>query len=295
MTGNDVPDAPPSAPPLPYGFDLENPILPGEIAEQALTAGGYPYAKALKRKRYEKDLRALQIELLKLQYWIRESGTRLVAIFEGRDTAGKGGTINRITQHLNPRHAKVVALAKPTEAERGQWYFQRYTAHMPTAGDIAILDRSWYNRAGVERVMGFATEAQVRQFLSEAPEFERMLVRDGIRVFKFWLTIGRETQLKRFHARRHDPLKRWKLSAIDLAAMEKWDDYTRAKEDMFRETHTAEAPWTVVRANDKKRTRLNVMRHLLTSIDYTGKDAEAVGTVDTEILGADEEFFFSQP
>lgn len=273
------------------GFDLESPELPAEIDEDAFTSGGYPYTEKMPREAYEKDLRLLQIELLKLQTWARENGERIVIVFEGRDAAGKGGTIKRFMEHMNPRHAHVVALSKPTETERGQWYFQRYVAHLPTAGDMALFDRSWYNRAGVERVMGFCTHAQVDQFLREAPEFEASLVRDGIRLFKLWLTIGQAMQLKRFHARRHDPLKSWKLSPIDLASLDKWDEYTRARSDMFDRTHTKMAPWIIIRANDKRRARLNAIRHILSSIDYDKKDKAIVSKPDPKIAGADDEFF----
>ena len=214
------------------GFDLSQPDLPKSIEKAALGSGGYPYAEKLKREKYEKQLYELQIELLKLQSHVKKTGSRLVVVFEGRDSAGKGGCILRFTEHLNPRQARVVALAKPTDGERGQWYFQRYVAHMPTRGEIALFDRSWYNRAGVERVMAFADQDQVADFLREAPEFEAMLVRDGIHLKKIYLDIGREMQIKRFHSRRHDPLKQWKLSDIDLIAISKWDDYTRAQQEM---------------------------------------------------------------
>jgi polyphosphate kinase 2 len=272
-------------------FDLDAPELPKAIEKAALASAGFPYEDKLKREKYERDLHALQIELAKLQVHINRSGERLAVVFEGRDSAGKGGCILRFTQHLNPRSAHIVALTKPTEAERGQWYFQRYASRLPTKGEITLFDRSWYNRAGVECVMGFATPDQVADFLREAPEFEGMLVRDGIRLVKIYLDIGREMQLKRFHARRHDPLKRWKLSPIDLDAIARWDDYTRAKADMFRFTHTAIAPWTVIRANDQRRARLEAIRLVLAGWDYDGKDAKAVGEVDTRIVGAGPEFF----
>jgi len=271
-------------------FSLDDPVLPERIAAHTLSAGGYPYDEKLRRDPYKKDLYHLQIELLKMQRWIRKTGERVVVVFEGRDTAGKGGTIKRVTQHLNPRHARVIALPKPTEAEQSQWYFQRYVAHLPTAGDMTIFDRSWYNRAGVERVMGFADEEQIALFLKEAPQFENMLLRDGIRLFKFWLTIGRETQLARFHARRHDPLKTWKLSLIDLASIDKWDDYTRARTVMFDHTDTPESPWIVVRSNDKKRARLNVIRRLLQAVDYDGRDPEMIATIDSRIVGGHDLF-----
>lgn len=273
-------------------FDLSDPKLPDYIDKNALTSGDYPYDKRMKRKAYERELHGLQIELLKLQTHIRETSQRVVVVFEGRDTAGKGGCISRFMQHLNPRHARAVALTKPTEAEQGQWYFQRYTAHMPTSGDMVLFDRSWYNRAGVERVMGFCNDEQLADFLREAPQFEGMLSRDGIHMFKIFLTIGREMQVKRLYQRQHDPLKRWKLTDIDRAAMAKWDQYTEAKEDMFRFTHTADSPWTVIRSNDKLRARLEAIRHVLLAFDYEGKDAEAVGQPDPKIIGSGHDFFY---
>lgn len=272
-------------------FDLENPEFPEPLDQLAFQSGGYPYPSRTPRKAYEKDLRLLQIELLKLQRWARGRGERIVIVFEGRDAAGKGGTIKRFMAHLNPRHARVVALSKPTETERGQWYFQRYIAHLPTAGDMVLFDRSWYNRAGVEPVMGFCSPEQVNRFLAEAPAFESSLVRDGVRLFKFWLTLGQAMQLKRFHARRHDPLKSWKLSKIDLASLSKWEDYTAARDAMFDHTHTKIAPWTVIRSNDKRRARLNVIRHILSSIDYAEKDVKVACEPDSKIAGSDDRFF----
>ena len=266
-------------------YSLEVDQLHPEIESRAFASGNYPYDKKLKEKAYLGQLRLLQIELLKLQDWQRESGARVVMLFEGRDTAGKGGTIKRFMEHLNPRHAHVVALSKPTDAERGQWYFQRYSVHLPTAGDMALFDRSWYNRAGVERVMGFCTPEQTELFYREAPEFEHMLVRDGVHFFKFWLTIGREQQLRRLHRRKADPLKRWKLSPIDYKAVGKWDEYTEAKAEMFERTHTEHAPWTVLKANDKKRARLNSIRVVLSAIDYAQKDVTAIGEIDRKIVG----------
>jgi polyphosphate kinase 2 len=272
-------------------FDLENPELPKAIDENAFLSGRYPYDKRMSRKDYEAELHLLQIELLKLQRWVRDEGERIVIVFEGRDAAGKGGTIKRIMEHLNPRHARTIALSKPTETERGQWYFQRYITHLPTACDMVLFDRSWYNRAGVEPVMGFCTPKQVGKFMEEAPQFEASLVRDGIRLFKFWLTVGHAMQIKRFHARRHDPLKYWKLSPIDLASMAKWDDYTRAREEMFDHTHTKAAPWTIIRSNDKRRARLNVIRHILASIDYAERDEKIVAEPDPKILGSEGDIF----
>ncbi|MDJ1158022.1 polyphosphate kinase 2 [Chelatococcus sp. SYSU_G07232] len=265
-------------------FAIEKPGLPKAIDDAAMSSGDYPYAKKLKRGRYEEELRSLQIELLKLQAWVKDTGERLVVVFEGRDAAGKGGTINRFTQHLNPRGARVVALPKPTEAEAGQWYFQRYVAALPTAGEIVFFDRSWYNRAGVERVMGFCSPDETEHFLHEAPVFEHMLVRDGIRLVKLFLTIGREMQMKRLHARYHNLLKRWKLSPIDFEAINRWDDYSRAYEAMLRHTSTSDAPWTVVRANDKLRARLGAIRHLLEVTPYRGKDKTALGESDGRIV-----------
>ena len=272
-------------------FDLDDPKLPDEIAEKALTSGGYPYEKQLKRKHYEKELEPLQIELLKLQAHVQKEGERVVVLLEGRDAAGKGGTINAIMQHLNPRHARAIALPRPTATELGQWYFQRYVTNLPTKGDITLFDRSWYNRAGVERVMGFCTAAQVETFLRETPQFEGMLVRDGIRLFKFFLTIGREAQLERFHERRHDPLKQWKLTDIDRKAIGKWDAYTEAQADLFRFSHTSAAPWTAIRFNDQRRGRLEAIRVLLSASDYAGKDKKVVGKPDPKIVGSGPGFF----
>ena len=272
-------------------FDLDNPKLPRWIAERALQSGGYPYAKRLDVDDYEDQLQLLQIELLKLQGHIRQSHQRIVIVFEGRDSAGKGGCIARFMQHLNPRHARAIALTKPSETELGQWYFQRYVVHMPTSGDMVMFDRSWYNRAGVERVMGFCNDDQLADFLREAPQFEALLARDGIHLFKIYLTIGREMQLKRLHDRQHDPLKRWKLTPIDLAAIGKWDAYTEAKDEMFRFTHTTETPWTVIRSNDKRRARLEAIRHVLNRFEYAGKDDKAIGKVDERIIGSGPEFF----
>jgi polyphosphate kinase len=245
----------------------------------------YPYAKKLRRRKYEKLKRLLQIELLKLQRSVRARQSRLVILFEGRDAAGKGGTIQRFTENLNPRGAHVVALDKPTEREQTEWYLQRYIAHLPAAGEIAMFDRSWYNRAGVERVMGFARPDEVMEFLREAPEFERMLSRDGIILIKFWFSVSRTEQLRRFVRRQLDPVKRWKLSPIDLASLDKWDQYTRAKESMFFYTDLADAPWTVVKSNDKKRARLEAMRYVLSRVPYEDKDEAVVARPDPLIVG----------
>jgi polyphosphate kinase len=266
-------------------FDIENPKLHEQIDDAALASGGYPYEKRLKREDYEEQLGQLQSELLKLQIHVRENGERVLVIFEGRDAAGKGTCIGRFLEHLNTRYARSVALNKPTEIERTQWYFQRYISHLPAGGDIVLFDRSWYNRAGVERVMKFCDDAQLASFLRDVPDFEELLARDGIRVFKFFLVLGREMQLKRFHERRHDPFKRWKLSPIDTASIEKWDDYSKAHQDIFRFTHTASAPWTVIRSNDQRRARLESIRWVLNEMDYAGKDKKLVGKPDPQIAG----------
>ncbi len=246
--------------------------------------GEYPYAERLSKKEYELEKAALQVELLKVQHWIEETGQKLVMLFEGRDAAGKGGTIKRFMEHLNPRAARVVALSKPTNNERGEWFFQRYIKHLPTSGEIVLYDRSWYNRAGVERVMNFCNPNEYLEFMRQTPEFERMLARSGIRLFKYWFSVTREEQRRRFASRETDPLKQWKLSPIDRASLDKWDDYTEAKEAMFFYTDTADAPWTVIRSNDKKRARLNCMRHFLSSLNYPGKDNAVVIAPDPKIV-----------
>jgi len=246
---------------------------------------GYPYDYRLKRDEYEADKRLLQIELLKLQNWSKDVGERIVLLFEGRDAAGKGGTIKRFMEHLNPRGARVVALEKPSPREQSQWYFQRYIAHLPSAGEIVLFDRSWYNRAGVERVMGYCTEEQYTEFLIQAPLFEQMLVRDNIRLFKFWFSVSRREQHTRFLIRRIDPVRRWKLSPTDVASLSRWDDYTHAKERMFAATDTVTAPWAVVKSNDKRRGRLNAMRHFLAAIEYEDKNDTVVSAPDPLIVG----------
>jgi polyphosphate kinase len=252
---------------------------------------GYPYAARMSREQYEMDKRFLQIELLKLQKWVKATGRRLMFVFEGRDAAGKGGTIKRFTEHLNPRGAHVVALEKPTEREQSQWYFQRYVEHLPAAGEIVMFDRSWYNRAGVERVMGFCSDDQYRRFLTQAPAFEQMLTNDGIDVVKFWFSVSRTEQLTRFAIRQVDPVRQWKLSPMDLASLDKWDSYTEAKESMFRATDTEWAPWTVVKSNDKKRARIEAMRHVLHKFDYENKDSELVTAPDSLIVGPASQIF----
>jgi polyphosphate kinase len=247
---------------------------------------GYPYSERMQRREYEIEKRRLQIELLKLQGWVKDTGQRLVLVFEGRDAAGKGGTIKRFTEHLNPRGSRVVALDKPSERERTQWYFQRYVRHLPAAGEIVMFDRSWYNRAGVERVMGYCTADEYLEFMAQAPELERMFVRSGTLLVKFWFSVTRGEQRSRFIVRQIDPVRQWKLSPTDLASLDKWDAYTEAKEAMFLHTDTEHAPWTVIKSNDKKRARLEAMRHVLARFDYTDKDPAAVGTPDGLIVGS---------
>ncbi len=248
-------------------------------------SGGYPYKYKMLRRDYETQKFVLQTELLKLQAWVKEARQRVVILFEGRDAAGKGGAIKRFMEHLNPRGARVIALEKPSEVERGQWYFQRYVQHLPTAGEIVLCDRSWYNRSGVERVMGFCTPAEYDEFLRQVPEFERNLVRSGIHLIKFWFSVSRDEQRRRFKERQVHPLKQWKLSPIDIASLDKWDDYTRAKESMFFHTDTADSPWTVVKSDDKKRARLNAMRYVLHSMPYAGKNVDRIGSVDGLLVG----------
>lgn len=251
----------------------------------------YPYEKKISRKEYEALKRKLQIELLKLQSWVKDSGQKIVLLFEGRDAAGKGGTIKRFTEHLNPRGARVVALEKPTELEQGQWYFQRYVQHLPSNGEIVLFDRSWYNRAGVERVMGYCTPQQYLEFTRATPGFELMLINSGIHLFKFWFSVGKAEQLHRFASRSKDEVKQWKLSPTDLASVDKWDEYTQAKEAMFFYTDTATAPWTVVKSNDKKRARIEAMRFVLSKFDYPDKNHEVVGTPDPLIIGSPNDIY----
>ena len=260
-------------------------VNPDEELTKDWREGGYPYQNLMQRRNYERQKYRLQVELLKLQAWVKDSGQKIVILFEGRDAAGKGGTIKRFMEHLNPRGARVVALEKPTETERGQWYFQRYVEHLPTNGEIVMFDRSWYNRAGVERVMGFCSQQEYVEFVRQAPEFERMLVRNGTHVIKFWFSVSRDEQRRRFEERKVHPLKQWKLSPIDLASLDKWDEYTRAKEAMFFHTDTADAPWTVIKSNCKKRARLNAMRYVLHKLPYTNKDTARIGNLDPLIVG----------
>jgi polyphosphate kinase 2 len=258
---------------------------PDQLLAPGWREGGYPYRHLMSRRAYEKQKYRLQVELLKLQAWVKATGARVVILFEGRDAAGKGGTIKRFMEHLNPRGARVVALEKPSEIERGQWYFQRYIQHLPTRGEMVLFDRSWYNRAGVERVMGFCTDAEYDEFMRQAPEFERHLVRSGVHLFKFWFSVSRAEQRRRFKEREAHPLKQWKLSPIDTASLDKWDDYTRAKEAMFVHTDTSDAPWTVIKSDCKKRARLNAMRYFLGRMPYGRKDIASIGTVDPLLVG----------
>ena len=255
-----------------------------EDSDAAPLPADYPYKTRMSRRVYEKEKKRLQIELLKVQSWVKESGQRIVSLFEGRDAAGKGGTIKRYMEHLNPRGARVVALEKPTETERGQWYFQRYIQNLPTAGEMVFFDRSWYNRAGVERVMGFCEPQEYLLFMRQAPELERMLVASGVHLFKFWFSVSREEQLRRFVSRYSDPLKHWKLSPVDVQSLDRWDAYTEAKNAMFFHTHTKDAPWAIIKSDDKKRARLNCIRYFLHHLDYPNKDVKAIGPVDELIV-----------
>jgi polyphosphate kinase 2 len=268
--------------------DIENNQVekhPDEVLSKLCHQGGYPYEFLMSRKNYEKQKYKLQVELLKLQSWVKETGARVVILFEGRDAAGKGGTIKRFMEHLNPRGARVVALEKPTDEEKGQWYFQRYIKHFPSKGEIVLFDRSWYNRAGVEKVMGFCSEEEYLEFMREVPELERNLIRSGIYLFKFWFSVSKEEQKRRFNDRENHPLKQWKLSPIDKASLDKWDDYTDSKEKMFFYSDTSDAPWIVIKSNCKKRARLNTMRYVLNRFSYKDKDANNIGKLDSLIVG----------
>ncbi len=257
-----------------------------EESDYAALPASYPYRTRLRRVEYEAQKEKIQIELLKVQNWVKDTGQKVVILFEGRDAAGKGGTIKRYTEHLNPRGARVVALDKPSDRERGQWYFQRYIQHLPTAGEMVLFDRSWYNRAGVERVMGFCTPHEYLEFMRQTPQFERMLVNSGVRLYKYWFSVSREEQLRRFISRRDDPLKHWKLSPIDIKSLDMWDQYTEAKNAMFFHTDTADAPWLVIKSDDKKRARLNCMRHFLHSLTYPGKDEHVAHAPDPLLVGS---------
>jgi len=272
--------------------EVDDPVLLGPDGTPVDTwREGYPYEERMSRHEYELTKRLLQIELLKLQAHVKESGLKLCLLFEGRDAAGKGGTIKRFMEHLNPRGANVVALTKPTPVEAGQWYFQRYVGHLPSAGEIVLFDRSWYNRAGVERVMAFSTDQQYQEFMRQTPQLEDLLVRSGILLVKFWFSVSRKEQITRFTIRRIDPVRQWKLSPMDLASLDKWYAYSEAKEAMFFYTHTPRAPWTVVRSNDKKRGRIEAMRWVLNLVDYPEKDSEVVGIPDPLIVGPPEEIY----
>lgn len=260
-------------------------ISAADLLRVSYEMGEYPYPEKISTKDYEHEKQLLQAELLKVQVWVKEEKKRIAGFFEGRDAAGKGGTIKRFMEHLNPRSAHVVALEKPNEVEQGQWYFQRYIRQMPTNGEIVFFDRSWYNRAGVERVMHFCTPEEHLEFLRTVPELERMLVHAGLILRKYWFSVSRHEQLRRFHARSHDPLKHWKLSPIDLESLDKWDDYTEARRTMFFHTDTADAPWVVVKSDDKKRARINCMRHFLYSLDYPAKDPTIAFKPDEKIVG----------
>jgi polyphosphate kinase 2 len=302
---NEVKQSPQSLPetPTPTRESIPEPTIPqdhhgGEVRHDLATArrdpdavrrlfltGEYPYRTRMRRRDYEAKKAQLQVELLKVQRWVKETGQKIVVLFEGRDAAGKGGTIKRFMEHLNPRGARVVALEKPSENERGQWYFQRYIEHLPTKGEIVLFDRSWYNRAGVERVMEFCTPEEYLEFMRQTPDLERMMVRSGIRLFKYWFSVTQDEQSKRFSARRTDPLKQWKLSPIDEASLTKWLDYTEAKEAMFFYTDTADAPWTIIKSSDKKRARLNCLIHFLWSLPYPNKDKQLVRKPDPLLVG----------
>ncbi len=272
--------------------EVDDPVLLGPDGTPVGTwREGYPYEERMTRSEYDVTKRLLQIELLKMQAWVKGTGQRIVMVFEGRDAAGKGGTIKRFMEHLNPRGARVVALEKPSAQESTQWYFQRYVKHLPSAGEIVMFDRSWYNRAGVERVMKFCTDAQYKEFMRQAPEFERMLVRSGIILFKFWFSVSRKEQVTRFTIRRIDPVRQWKLSPMDLASLDRWQDYTDAKEAMLFYTDSEWAPWTIVRSNDKKRGRLEAMRWVMSKLDYPDRNEEIVGTPDPLIVGPPDDIY----
>jgi polyphosphate kinase 2 len=286
------PDTSESAVAADSAFDIRSPddngMAQGELDRMDVIRrfenGMYPYEDRIGKREYEEIKSLLQVELLKVQRWVKESGKKVVIIFEGRDAAGKGGAIKRFMEHLNPRGARVVALEKPTVAEQTQWYFQRYISHLPSAGEIVLFDRSWYNRAGVERVMRFCEPGAYLEFMRQCPEIERMLTRSGVLLFKYWFSVTQEEQRRRFEARKSDPLKQWKLSPIDQASIDKWGDYTEAKEAMFFYTDTADAPWSIIKSDDKKRARLNCMRHFLSSLNYDGKDYETIGEPDPYIV-----------
>jgi polyphosphate kinase 2 len=274
-----------------HAADIKMQSSPDDVLSKDWRKGGYPYLNLMSRKNYERQKYRLQVELLKLQAWVKETGQRVVILFEGRDAAGKGGAIKRLMEHLNPRGARVVALEKPTATELGQWYFQRYVQHLPSSGEIVLFDRSWYNRSGVERVMGFCSDSEYNEFMRQAPEFERMLARSGIHLIKFWFSVSQKEQRRRFKERKVHPLKQWKLSPVDLASLDKWDAYTQAKEAMFLATDIADAPWMVIKSDCKKRARLNAIRYLLHKLPYSGKDSERISSIDPLIVGRAQTVF----
>lgn len=263
--------------------DIRNSIL--DLGKDELLNSDYPHQHKLRRRNYEKDIAKLQIELVKLQAWTKQSGQRIAILFEGRDAAGKGGTIKRFRENLNPRGARVVALAKPSESEQTQWYFQRYIDHLPSGGELTFFDRSWYNRGVVEKVFGFCSDDQRERFFRQVGGFEQALVDDGIKLFKFWLNVGRAEQLRRFLKREQDPLKQWKLSPIDIKGLERWDDYTAAIGETLERSHSEITPWTVIQSEDKRRARLAAIRHVLSALDYDNKDDKAIGKIDGKICG----------
>lgn len=272
--------------PHPFGYVAsDDPPTDKQEIVKLFREGRYPYVNKIRNSTYEYHKQQIQVELLKVQNWVKETGQRIVMIFEGRDAAGKGGTIKRFMEHLNPRSARVIALEIPSERERGQWYFQRYIQHLPSTGEMVLFDRSWYNRAGVERVMGFCTSQEYMEFMRQVPELERMLVRSGIQLYKYWFSVTRKEQQRRFAARLDDPLKQWKLSPIDHESINKWNEYKEAKKAMFFYTDTADAPWTIIKSDDKKRARLNCMQHFLNSLDYPDKNPEVARPPDPLIVG----------
>lgn len=277
-----------------FVMSQDKPISGKKLLKLSAAAGDYPFAERMGLYDYEQQKHLLQTELLKVQSWVKETGRRIVCLFEGRDAAGKGGTIKRFMEHLNPRAAHVVALEKPTERERGQWYFQRYISQLPSQGEMVFFDRSWYNRAGVEKVMGFCNDQQYKEFMQQVSPLEEMLVDSGIILFKFWFSVTRQEQLRRFYNRKNDPLKHWKLSPVDIESLGKWDDYTAAKSNMFLKTNSEKSPWTVIKSDDKKRARINCMRYFLNQLDYPEKDHSIVEPFDEKIAGSVDEIYKEQ-
>lgn len=282
----------------PSELKIPDGLIPAELMKKIresnkkdIICESYPYRMKLGRAEYEDEKRKLQIELLRAQHWIRQTDQKILLLFEGRDAAGKGGTIKRFMEHLNPRYARIVALEKPTEQELGQWYFQRYIKHLPTKGEMVFFDRSWYNRAVVEPVMGFCTDSQHHRFLREVPQLENMFIENGVAIFKFWFSVSREEQLRRFLSRAADKLKQWKLSPVDMESLARWDDYTKAKKAMFMSTDTTLAPWTVIRSDCKKRARLNTMRYVLDCLDFPDKNEAVIKKLDSKIIGPKEDIY----